>query len=55
MYETQKYYLAMLYKFVSIIFYEKCVLMDRFWVPDHHGSLLHVVEEQPEDPVQLNA
>jgi hypothetical protein len=55
MYETQKYYLAMLCKFVSIIFYEKCVLMDRFWVPDHHGSLLHVVEEQPEDPVQLNA
>jgi hypothetical protein len=45
----------MLYKFASIIFYEKCVLMDRVWVTDHHGSLLHVVEEQPEDPVQLNA
>ncbi len=55
MYEIQKYYLAMLYKFVSVIFYEKCVLMDRFWVTDHHGSLLHVVEEQPEEPVQLNA
>jgi hypothetical protein len=29
--------------------------MDRFWVTDHHGSLLYVEEEQPEDPVQLNA
>ena len=55
MYEIQKYYLAIFYKFVSLIFSENCVLMDRFWVTDHHGSLLHVVEEQPEDPVQLNA
>ncbi len=55
MYETQKFYLAMLYKFVSIIFYEKCGLMDCFWVTDHHGSLLYVDEEQPEDPFLLNA
>jgi hypothetical protein len=40
MYEIQKYYLAMFYKFVSVIFSENCVLVDHFWV---------------EDPVQLNA
>jgi hypothetical protein len=28
--------------------------MDRFGATDCHGSLPHVTEEQPEDPVHLN-
>jgi hypothetical protein len=45
----------MFYKFVSVIFHNKCILTDRCCYTDHHGSLLHVAEEQPEDPVHLNA
>jgi hypothetical protein len=29
--------------------------MNYFGVTDCHGSLLHVTEEQPKDPVHLNA